>query len=163
MPFRSRELEMLKNWVPGADFDTATDRLLLYTDWSHVLVLRNIPSEDGDRVQLILDPDFLPHNLRTVPSSLRVEHDFHIRDDWWVCLYDGTMTPSGPTIDMKARGTGWSWNIRTGLGIRKIEAVTLDEIDRDKISIVLDGIHLDPLEATIHDRDYDRRHDRVKA
>ena len=162
MPFHSRELELLKNWVPGPDLDTTVDRLLLYTDWSHVLVLRNIPGDEG-RVQLILDPDFLPTNMSVIPSELRMIHDFHIQDDWWVCLYDGEMTSSGPKIDMTAMGVGWSWDIRTSLGIRKIEAVTLDDIDRSEISTILDGIYIEPIKATIHDRDYDRRHDRVKV
>lgn len=162
MPFHSCELELLKNWVPGPDFDTTVDRLLLYTDWSHVLVLRNIPGDEG-RVQLILDPDFLPTNMSVIPSELKMIHDFHIQDDWWVCLYDGEMTSSGPKIDLQAIGSGWSWNIRTSLGITKIEPIALDEIDHGKISTILDGIYIYAFDAKIHDRDYDRRHDRVKV
>ncbi len=61
MPFHSRELELLKNWVPG--------------------------------------PDFLPANMSVVPSELKM----------------------------------------------------------------IDGIYIYAFDAKIHDRDYDRRHDRVKV
>lgn len=161
MPFRNRNLQMLANWEPDEDFDPTTDRLLITTNWGDTFVAywqRNHTMSQG---HLAVDMDFAPSNLMEIPELLKLYQDFHTHEDWYVFLYDGDQTSSGPKLDIIALGAGWAWDIHTSLGVERVEPVKLSDIDPGKISPTMGGIYIQESRIRITDKSRSKQPDVV--
>ncbi len=145
MPYKKRGFYTIREWVPDDDFDPEVDRLLITTDWGDTFVACMAP--DGtDSLSLIVDPEFMPDNLGTIPSELRYRtvplNWDATKLPWYIFLYDGEMTGSGPKIDMVAVGTGgWTRPIRTSLVYASIESVRKQDIITKHLAHNIDGVY----------------------
>lgn len=163
MPFRNRNLHMLKNWEPDTSFDPASDRLLVTTDWGDTFVAYWHRSDAAQMGHLAIDMDFPMENLQEIPELLKLYHDFHTSEGWYVFIYDGELTESGPRLDIIAAGDAWSWSISTSLGIADIKPVQLSELDQYEVSASLGGIYLRSEQVRITSREYDKLRSAVAA
>lgn len=152
MPFRNRNLHMLANWEPDEDFNPTTDRLLITTNWGDTFVAYWQKSPLMTEGHLAVDMDFPPANLAQIPQLLKLYEDFHTHEDWYVFLYDGDQTASGPKLDIIALGAGWAWDIHTSLGIEHVEPVKLADIDPSMLSSTMGGIYIEESRIRVTDR-----------
>ena len=145
MPYRQRGLTMFRDWEPDSkDFDPEVDRLLVTTSWHDTFVVRSGPNS-GDSLDHIIDPEFMPNNLRNIPRQLATHRTLPFEWDatkhpWYIFLYDGEMTGSGPFILMEAVGIGWTRPITCSVTIDSIESVRVEDINRRKLCVDMQGV-----------------------
>ena len=153
MPYKKRGLQMLRDWEPDDEFDPEEDRLLITTSWYHTLVIR-IKPEGDDALGFILDPEFLPENLLSVRSMLdfamRTPHwpEYMAEHPWYIFIYDGDMTSSGPGVDLVAVGAGWQRKVDTSWTLTSITPVRKSEIDRSALATTVDGVYFRDLKLS---------------
>ena len=145
MPYRKRGLTMFRDWEPDSkDFDPEVDRLLVTTSWHDTFVVRSGPNS-GDSLDHIIDPEFMPNNLRNIPRQLATHRTLPFEWDatkhpWYIFLYDGEMTGGGPFILMEAVGIGWTRPITCSVTIDSIESVRVEDINRRKLCVDMQGV-----------------------
>lgn len=105
MPFKQKGLVLFRDWEPDEHYDPYEDRLLVTTDWGDTLVA-SLKPEGSDSLNLIVDPEYMPENLAEIPRELRY-HSVPLnwvatKLPWFIFLYDGAMTGSGPLVETGA-------------------------------------------------------------
>lgn len=143
---------MLRDLEPNpVDFDPEVDRLLITTSWNDTFVVRQGPNS-SDSFNHIIDPQFMPDNLKRIPRKLRYEGGLSFPWDandypWYVFLYDGEMTGGGPFVDLRAVGLGWRLPISAHVTIVKAVSVRIDQIDTNELCQDLSGIRFGDFEV----------------
>lgn len=145
MAFRKRGLTSLRDWEPDTEFNEATDRLLVATSKGDEFIARMGP-EDDDGSTFIVDKQFMPSNLASLPHKLKRFRSLPLEWDaaqfpWETFLYDGEMTHDGPYLLVEAVGIGWTCPINADFTIAHIEPVHIDDVAPIQLAKELRGVH----------------------
>ncbi|MGV9001887.1 MAG: hypothetical protein ACOH18_02935 [Candidatus Saccharimonadaceae bacterium] len=144
MPLVNKDPCTFSYWRAGEKFDRVSERLLVTTNRGDSFVVCRNPGNDDDP-SLVIDLQFMPENLATIPQQLREESVFLFPlFDWDPSIYPWRIFVSdgyGPFVDLEAAGAGWKLSIKPSFTVQSIERVQLADIDSGRWSHVLSGLY----------------------